>query len=278
MKKSLEQKIQEHLERPVQVGDTILPKGLGTKNKNAYINTAKVHSISDGGVYYKQFGYKEPVFVADGEYKIYIGNIGINPFPKFRWDSKLRNISYGLSSIFSVMGFDAMSGKFREEPEYTYDLVACNFNPFMVNKDGEIERYQRDFVWTLEQQQLLIESIFNNVDIGKIILRTRSYEWCKEMYHKQPSDASMCEVVDGKQRLTTLIRWFRNEFCTKDGIYWKDLSLVAKRMFLDYRRLSYGELGDLATDQDVKNVFLGVNFHGTPMSSEHIEYVKSINL
>jgi hypothetical protein len=38
------------------------------------------------------------------------------------------------------------------------------------------------------------------------------------------------------------------------------------------------ELGEHATDADVISTFLTLNFTGTPMSKEHIEYIQSIKL
>lgn len=61
-------------------------------------------------------------------------------------------------------------------------------------------------------------------------------------------------------------------------IIFSDLSGEAVSSFMNFNSIAYGELGEECTDEDVKKVFLGVNFTGVEMSQEHIEFVKNINL
>ena len=62
------------------------------------------------------------------------------------------------------------------------------------------------------------------------------------------------------------------------GNYYKDLSLSAQRKFMDYSKLSFGKMDENTTDADTVAVFLTLNFTGTPMSKEHIEYVQKIKI
>lgn len=48
-------------------------------------------------------------------------------------------------------------------------------------------------------------------------------------------------------------------------------------MFENSRTLTFAQMDESTTDQDVINAFLHVNFTGVPMSHEHIEYVKELN-
>jgi hypothetical protein len=57
-----------------------------------------------------------------------------------------------------------------------------------------------------------------------------------------------------------------------------DLSGNAQRRFFNYSNLSLGELSESATDEDVIDNFLTLNFTGVPMSQNHIEYIKSIKM
>ena len=50
--------------------------------------------------------------------------------------------------------------------------------------------YQREYVWELEDKVALIDSIFNNVDIGKFVF-----------IHKEYGEDYCYEVLDGKQRV-----------------------------------------------------------------------------
>ena len=48
-----------------------------------------------------------------------------------------------------------------------------NFNPYVTDPStGEKRYYQRPYCWTLEDEQMFIESIYNELDCGKIVLRT----------------------------------------------------------------------------------------------------------
>lgn len=160
------------------------------------------------------------------------------------------------------------------------DYDSCNrvnFNPFVHDKDGNKIYYQRDFVWTLEQKQLLIDSIYNDIEIGKFLFRYNSWDRLQRV-KKEVGQEYSWDIVDGKQRLGTIYSFTNNEFPDRYGNYWDDLSGHAKRRFKNYGNLSYGELPESATDEDVIDSFLTLNFTGTPMSQEHIEFVKSIKL
>jgi hypothetical protein len=60
--------------------------------------------------------------------------------------------------------------------------------------------YQREKIWTTKEQELLLDSILNQIDIPKIYLvevrDNKQYEY---------------ECIDGKQRMTTLLRFFDAE-------------------------------------------------------------------
>jgi len=47
---------------------------------------------------------------------------------------------------------------------------------------------------------------------------------------------------------------------------------------MSFMGITFGEMEENATDEDVKATFLGINFAGVQMSQEHLEYVKQINL
>lgn len=85
------------------------------------------------------------------------------------------------------------------------------------------------------------------------------------------------DIVDGKQRLHTIYEFINNQFSDSYGNYWNDLSEEARRMFENSRTLTFAQMDESTTDQDVINAFLHVNFAGVPMSHEHIEYVKELN-
>ena len=144
-----------------------------------------------------------------------------------------------------------------------------NFNPHVETVDG-IEYYQRGLEWTDEQKKMLIESIYQNIEIGKFLLRKNSYQ-------RGVETGFAWDMVDGKQRLNTIIEFIQNKFPDSYGNYFEDLSEKAQDKFMGFDNLSYGEIDEDVPDMQVLEQFLKLNFTGTPMSQKHIEYVKSIN-
>lgn len=165
----------------------------------------------------------------------------------------------------------------NEEQFEGKSLGGLNFNPHVIDKDKNKINYQRDFVWTLEQKQLLIDSIYNNIEIGKFLFR--QLPWTKVIEQLKNNDiAYYYDCVDGKQRMNAIIEFLQDKFPDSYGNYWSDLSENAQDKLLNYDKLSYGEFSKSATDNNVIDAFLTLNFTGTPMSKEHIEYIKSINI
>jgi hypothetical protein len=76
--------------------------------------------------------------------------------------------------------------------------------------------YQREgSVWSIDKQQLFIDSLLNGYDVPKIYLH--------DLRGKHPT--KVYTVVDGKQRLTTIWRFLRDEFALAD-----DFAIVAANL------------------------------------------------
>lgn len=129
--------------------------------------------------------------------------------------------------------------------------------------------YQRTLVWTLKQKQDYINNLFNGMaEIRPTILLY--YEDSKDIY----------EVLDGKQRLTTLFQFIDNEFAIiVDGeeVYFNDLIDTDKKFILNHnvywtRIMSFKVLEPIALE-DKLTLFLEKNYLGTRMSDEQINKV-----
>lgn len=121
--------------------------------------------------------------------------------------------------------------------------------------------YQRDYVWTDKEQQEFLYSIFHNLPLGHVAIIDRdSYIEGVPNY----------EVVDGKQRITTLLKFFDNEIAYRvDGVdvFYKDLDIVTQRQ-VKHKTLPYQQLINV-TEKDKLEYFYLVNFSGVPQSEEH---------
>lgn len=119
-----------------------------------------------------------------------------------------------------------------------------------INTEAE---YQRGVVWSVPQQQLLIDSILNGFDIPKIFLR------------KLPDGSEkLFDVVDGVQRLTSIWRFMADEYPLprsysypdfKDvgGKRWSELPQNAKDR-LEFAKVTVTELVT-ESENDIRELF-----------------------
>ena len=257
--KTKQQLIQEYLEEPLKIGEHIKIKGHGSRNKNI-CGITKVVDIIDGIPY---IGDRQPV---TEEWKKWTGEIGADPFDK-SFD-RIQSINFQLESILFQL--------FKEDK---YDIEgtpisASNFNPF-VFVNGEKKYYQRPLCWSLKDKQLLLESIYNNVDCGKIVVRNRGWEELRKL-QKEGHELAWKDVVDGKQKLHAIKSFMDGEYPDLHGNYFEDLSDQAQRRLTNNQLISYSELPEKTTDEEVLKQFLRLNFAGVPQSQEHLDYIKSL--
>ena len=124
--------------------------------------------------------------------------------------------------------------------------------------------YQRGYVWDDADKEFLIDSIFNNIDIGKFVLITTE-NWTET--------GLSYEVLDGKQRLSTLIAFFENRLKYK-GKYYNDLSFDDQRTFKDHT-ISVAEVKN-CTKKDVLKYFLMLNRTGKSMDYAQLDKVENM--
>ncbi len=274
-----EQQIEKYLAEPIKVGDSVYVKGLGTQDKTKYFYTVIVQKLDEEKIYYEYHGYNELQSSLLSDCKKSTISIGHNPFESKPWNSTLRMVNFGLDSILSRLGYESRKKEFKSETFGNVIIPELNWTPIIKDSDGNEVCYQRDFIWTLKDKQLLIESIYNSIDIGKIIVRRRSWSYVENRVKKNLiQNTAFYDIVDGKQRLNAIFGFITNEFPDINGYYFSDLSELSQRKFEGFQQLAYGEIEENATDEDVLKIFLNVNFAGVAMSQEHIDFVKSIKV
>lgn len=196
--------------------------------------------------------------------------VGANPMVSR--DHSVRFVAFSLHSILHSLGIIEDRDKYHTKSGHL--IKRNNFNPFVYDKDGKKVYYQRPFVWTENENQLLIESIYQRIECGRILIRKRSWEECEKM----GEEAAFIDVVDGKQRLNAIQKFINNEYPDLHGNYFSDLSNQCQGEFLNHQLFSYAEMDEDTPDNKVIEQFLKLNFAGVPQSKEHIEFVKSINV
>lgn len=112
--------------------------------------------------------------------------------------------------------------------------------------------YQRGLVWNLEQKQRLINSILLGIQLPAVYLRDLG-----------SSSPVWYEVIDGKQRLTTLIGFMQDEF-PYEGLLFSQWDWISRRHWGSIVWPSV-EVRDI-TDAQAEEIFNRLNFCGVPQS------------
>lgn len=279
MNKNKKELIEEYLAKPLQRGDLIwVPEGT---MRNPDKKELREFDKQVGDTVYYKLGPGNGVAKAKiADIKKDTRNIGADPFKE---PFRARQYNIDMWQLLYRMGWhqimDGDNWELRQQKVDEWQVPEVNFDSCVTGPKGEDIMYQRGLVWSLEDKQLLIESIYNNIEIGKFVIRTREWAWVKKRLSRgQTKYTAFADVVDGKQRLNALLDFVTNQFADLYGNCWCDLSEIARYKFQKYAKFSFFEIDEDVTDADVLRQFLAINFTGASMSKEHIEYVRSIQL
>ena len=154
-------------------------------------------------------------------------------------------------------------------------FILLNFNPYFLI-DNQRVYYQRGYVWTLEQKQALISTIYRGLDAGRLIVHVHSYYEQVENHQRGFTDFAKYDILDGKQRLSTVIAFVTDQFLDEFGNYFSELSPLAKRIFWNYQGFSYGRIERPMHPAEIAETFLNNTVSGTPISVEHLNFMKEI--
>jgi len=271
--------IEQYLAEPLKKGDRIyVPEPTTRKPDN--IELRDFDRQVGNTVYYKLESGQGTAKVDISKVRKDTRFIGADPFKE---PFRARQYNIDMWQLLFRMGWHQIMGgeswQLRSQPMGDHQVPEVNFDSCVTGPKGEDIMYQRGLVWSINEKQLLIDSIYNNIEIGKFVIRARTWAWVEKRLNKgQVKYTAFADVVDGKQRLNALLDFVTNQFPDSFGNYWKDLSEHARYKFQKYMKFSYFEIDEAATDAEVLQQFLAINFTGAPMSREHIEYVKSIQL
>lgn len=126
--------------------------------------------------------------------------------------------------------------------------------------------YHREDVWEHKDKELLIDSIFHNIDTGKIAINHLSKE-------ERLKRNAAYEVIDGKQRISAFIDFYENRFEYKGKSY-NNLSWMDKRVFKNYTL--HMAIAEEAEKRDILKYFLMLNRTGKELEELHLKKIKSL--
>jgi hypothetical protein len=212
---------------------------IGDKVNIGELKNAQITDMSvDGRIY--EIGYKHEKVIEDGDFRIWLD---IRPIIKtdasFIKNDDIR-INYMQTTIRSIFS-------------YVYD--------YGVIFDQE---YQRDYVWEEKDKINLIDSIFNNIDIGKFVFVGLKYV---------NTESKLYEILDGKQRISTILNYYENRFSYK-GKYFNELSKDDRNHIINYN-IQLSILNNLDRKQKLR-YFITLNKHGKIMNKTHLDKIEKL--
>lgn len=163
-------------------------------------------------------------------------------------------------------------------------------DPYLINnltgvkprKEYDFEIYlpkygvnlQRPYVWKDYQQSEYIISILQERPLENVIV----------IQHEPEEGPRVMQIVDGKQRLTTIQKFLLGEIpvtINNKKVWWDDFDEDAKRYFktrlLNITAVVYYTYDDdNLTDDDKICLFNFYNFSGTPQTEEHKNRLKEL--
>lgn len=146
--------------------------------------------------------------------------------------------------------------------------------------------FQRGYVWSDADKQALISSIYERINIGSFVfVRMAGYNHREgelshyTNLHGEPIDLArnksyVYSVIDGQQRLRTLMEFYLDKFRFNGHLYselaWRD-RVEFHRTMVHYRIIEEEQV----TRKEVLEMFLRVN-RGVPQTVEHLEKIKTL--
>ncbi len=121
--------------------------------------------------------------------------------------------------------------------------------------------FQRAHVWTEAQQIAFVEHILRGGEVGKTII-INAPGW-------NAGTSKVAEVVDGKQRLTALIRFINNEIKVFGHLYQEFTGRPRCFISIKWRVVELDREG-------VLKLYLSLNGGGTPHTAEELAKVRSL--
>lgn len=158
-------------------------------------------------------------------------------------NSALSRLHYSNRNMYSLLNY--------------HYLFGVDFNP----------DYQRGSVWDDEDREKLLDSIFAGREIGRFVFKQLPFT-------RTSDDGNYYEIVDGKQRMLTLLAFYENRFPYK-GVFYNDLSAQDKNWFMD-ASIGVAEIDQSVARAEVLEIFLALNEGGKPVAKEVLDHAREL--
>jgi Protein of unknown function DUF262 len=150
----------------------------------------------------------------------------------------------------------------HEIREFPVSVIVDKFTLGLETDEAElfIPDYQREYIWDGKQQSRFIESLLLNLPVPYLFVADIG----------QGRYEGRLEIVDGSQRIRTLVRFLQNEFALQhlqklpsaNGFRFSDFS-APRQLRLKRKTLRMIELTELADEETRREIFDRLNTGGT---------------
>ena len=159
-------------------------------------------------------------------------------------------------------------------PNMTRTLTTQDISWFLdLHRKGQLDLdppYQRRSVWSPRDKRFFIDSVLNNHPAPAVFLHKTLDNDGIATYH----------VVDGKQRLTTIIEFTEDKVYIPDDFSvmslqrkrWKDLEDTTKKQFWNYAIVA--EMIPDVSDAVIRNIFDRINRNARTLTRQEIRHAK----
>lgn len=143
-----------------------------------------------------------------------------------------------------------------------------DFNVFMPTIGKNL---QRGLEWSLDQKRELIYSLFKGIKLPPFYV----------IIHTKKNDEQIYQIIDGKQRLTTILSFLKDEFTIlADGkeYLFSQLDSQAQDAVALYSiqgYIAYSDRHNTILDKDKFEWFKQINFAGTPQDINHLRSIEN---
>lgn len=149
-----------------------------------------------------------------------------------------------------------------------YDDITIDYDVYLPSIGKNL---QRPFCWSLLQKQELIISLLKGITIPNFVI-------CQ---YKDENKHITYKIIDGKQRLSTIISFYKNEFpiiFNGNEYFYSDFDEKTQMVVAHFSPLfniCYEYYDKPIDDITFRDWFEMINFSGTPQDIEHMNNLKS---
>lgn len=144
---------------------------------------------------------------------------------------------------------------------FTAQTIESLIHSMINGLSGDVD-FQRDYVWSDEDQQRYLDTLMQGRDLGKIVIV------------RMPFPQSSV-LLDGKQRMNCLMGFVRSEISWR-GLFWHELSRLDRSKLMDRTvHVATVEAARCTLVERLK-MFLEINASGVPQTEEHLQKVRDL--